>query len=732
MLKKVFRRFTSLLLATMMVLSCISMFPRNIYAANLSTPDISGLTATYTNGTWTATGRTLKGSATAEVESGCGSTSYKAVTSTLTLKNSSGQVAQLSFTYPKPTIASGGQVTIDGTAVTAAGSFSKELAANETVIVTIKSSADTGNGTSSLQLDNVTMTVKKEVTVTFDLPVGNGTYTVNGTTVNSQQSITQLSTVPIALVASPASGYKLEGWYSVEKGEFINSSNSYTSYFDQNQTIYPVFIPSTSPVWSVDKQWYTDLNDAISYATSNNKSKITLVADGTLAAGTYTIPSGKTVLIPYNIEATVNTTLPERVLAGPSTPSAFRTLTLSSGANIVVNGSLCVNAQINGTNSSYSGVTTGKYGYIKANEGSSITLNNGSYLYCWGYISGLGEIYANSGSTVYEPFQICDLRGGNATSSMNNNSQKVLPFVQYYVQNIEAPLTIQYGASEVAVGSVYVASINVNEAPAITFIGSDSSSMFRLSSGTAFRRVYSPTEDRVYYDIQGSASLNSVSLNVGVAVNTANYILPLMENTTIRLSSGTTTVNQSVFLIPGCVISIDPGAVLNVASNRNVYVYDRDDFVGNGFVFSNTDMKTSYYQPDRANANKFTVAKMVDARIDVNGEITVNGTLFTTTGGADITSVGASGKVTFATAPAATGTTYQATQSSNQITGYPAIAVTAPKLHNGILGVTTDPEYKETAGSSAGTYFSYCALEDKWHTGDPCEASYILDHWTWT
>ena len=117
MVKRVFKRSISLLLAVVMVISCMYLFPQEIFAATLTT-DISGLTADYTNGTWTASGTTLNGSATGTAQGSCSNATSE--TSTLTLKNSSGSIAQLSFDYAKPTIGSGGHVKIDGTAVTAA------------------------------------------------------------------------------------------------------------------------------------------------------------------------------------------------------------------------------------------------------------------------------------------------------------------------------------------------------------------------------------------------------------------------------------------------------------------------------------------------------------------------------------------------------------------------------------------------------------------------------------
>lgn len=82
-------------------------------------------------------------------------------------------------------------------------------------------------------------------------------------------------------------------------------------------------------------------------------------------------------------------------------------------------------------------------------------------------------ITAESGATIYEMFQIPGWRGGSATSSINGKKKtnKVFPFSQYYVQNIETPLKICAGAKEIIRTAIYAGS-QVNTASA-TFIGTD-------------------------------------------------------------------------------------------------------------------------------------------------------------------------------------------------------------------------------------------------------------------
>ena len=730
MLKGILRRFLTLIVSFSIVLGAVPLTALPVYAAAPSGLSVTGLSANYQNGTWTGSGNGLSGSATGKAKGTCDDAS--STTSTLTLSNSIGSDAVLSFNYSKPVLASGGSVTIDGTAVNAAGSFSKEIANGSSVTIVIVS-GNPGALTSSVELTDIQLVARRTVTTTFEPASFGGSFTVNGTAIASSVSITQESTTSYTLQASPASGYKFMGWYSSVDG-YISQNPSFSAMFASDQTVTARFTASSSPVFDVGGEWFDDLDAALAYSTSKNISKITLISNGTLPAGEYTVPAGKTLLIPYESSHKISTTSPEIVeSAVPSQPSAYLTLTMASGAELAVSGALCVNAKLNSYNNAYTGVTTGKYGYISMNSGSSITVNNGGKLYCWGYISGSGEITAGSGAEVYEPFQIGDIRGGTATNSMKDNNRKVLPFTQYHIQNIESPLTIEYGAKEIAKGSITIQSMTAS--PTVTFVGSDSSSMFSLSAGGSFTKRYDPSQDRMTYEVEGNATLNSVSMSAYIKVNTANYVLPIMENTSIIVHSGTTTVNQDLAMIPGSELKIDSGAKVKISSGKNVYIYDRDDYVGKGFVFSNTDLKTVYYSPTRLSANKFTSAKMTDALVDVNGTFEAVGRIFTTGGGANITSSGHCGKVLFTNAPAANSNTYQATQGGSNGTtiSYTTIPVNSVWLHNGCA----DPAYTETAGSAAGTEFYYCVQCDQdgiW------ESEHTVSHihhygepvWAWT
>ena len=78
------------------------------------------------------------------------------------------------------------------------------------------------------------------------------------------------------------------------------STDSQTSLnIDADTTIIAKFISSTTPTFDVDGKSFIDLEKAVDYAHKNGKKLVTLVEDGSIS-GNYTIPSGITLLIPFD------------------------------------------------------------------------------------------------------------------------------------------------------------------------------------------------------------------------------------------------------------------------------------------------------------------------------------------------------------------------------------------------------------------------------------------------
>ena len=688
MIKRVLKRLTAMLLTFVMLFTLFPNLSLTAYAA--TSGEVTGLSdenigLSYEHSgdatdSWSASGTTITGSVVAV--SGCGNTDYN---STLTITNNKTTAATLSFDYAVEV--NNGTVQVDGAAVSSDGSYSytKELAAGESIKVYLKSGSTTAT---KITMTNIALVSDVTATTTFQ-PAENGSYTVDGSTVTETYSSTQSSTQGYAVAATPASGYQFMGWYDVNNEKYISTLQSTTLNMEYDATITARFAPVGVALFDVGGQVFEDLDAATAYATSNSITKVTLVSDGTLT-GSYTIPVGVVLLVPFDEAKTLYTDTPVALAGDGGTRKAYKTLTLAEGTSLIVNGGISVGGRYKSAAGSATGYMTGAYGLINMESGSRITVKSGGALYAWGFVTGSGNVTVESGGTVYEWFQIADFRGGTATMNMGN---KVFPFSQYFVQNVEVPLTLNAGATEIVYTGVY-ASSKVNNA-SITFIGD--SGMFKVTSGSV-TKTYDGATDRLRFVINGEMKLNSLSLNLGgMNVNSASYVLPITNNISLEIASGKLTVNQTTALLAGVDVTVDQGAELLVSSGTSVYLYDQDDWTADNYV-TGGKFKSVTYAPGKTYTR--TENDLVDAKIDVNGTFTAAGAVYTTAGGADICSSAGTGVYQQNGTPGAEEVTYQYTQSGSPVTSH-KIAITAAKLHN------ADGSYTETANAAAGDTIAY-------------------------
>lgn len=244
-------------------------------------------------------------------------------------------------------------------------------------------------------------------TATF-VPAENGTYTVDGKLITEEYSNTQSSMTAYQVVATPADGYQFLGWYNLTTGKCIATAATTALNIESDCTVTAKFVSKSLALFETGGQRFADLNEAVAYAQANGQSKITLATDGSIS-GTYTIPAGITLLIPFDEAGTLYTDAPAAIRTAPAS-KPFRTLTMSEGASITVNGAISLGGRYYAAGGSEQGRPVGDYGYIKMADNSSITVKNGGNLYAWGFISGSGSVLAESGATVYEFYQIADFR----------------------------------------------------------------------------------------------------------------------------------------------------------------------------------------------------------------------------------------------------------------------------------------------------------------------------------
>lgn len=700
-MKSTLKRFLSLVLCMCMVMALLPNVTMTAFAATSGT--VTGLAdenigLSFTgdaDDAWSANGTSIIGAATSTGGT-CSDTSYK---STLTITNKKSTTATLSFDYSIEQ--NSGKIQVDGTEVSSGASFTKELATNESVKVYIQSGST--SAATKITLTNVVLVSDVNATATF-VPAENGTYTVDGKLITEEYSNTQSSMTAYQVVATPAAGYQFMGWYDVSNEKYISTSAKAALNIENDCTITARFASKTAALFETGGQRFDDLGDAVSYAQANSQSKITLATDGSIS-GTYTIPAGITLLIPFDEAGTLYTDAPAAIRTTPAS-KAFRTLTMSEGTSITVNGAISLGGRYFAAGGGQQGRPVGDYGYIKMADNSSITVKNGGKLYAWGFISGSGSVLAESGATVYEFYQIADFRGGSASSGMGHG---VFPFSQYFVQNIEVPLTLNAGANEQVYSGVYAMSTTYTTA--INFIGD--TGMFKVESGS-FTKDYDEKTDRLVFTVNGEAALNTLSLTLaGMDVNSASYVLPITNNITINIQSGNVTINQDAALLAGVQVNIAEGAGLTVANGKNIYFYDSDEWSSDNFVWGPCKFKSVDYAPGKAYNRSNN--DLVDAKMDVNGNVTAIGAIYTTKGGADICSSNGTGKYIQQGTPGTATATYQYNAGSSAVT----IPITAAKLHN------ADGTYTETATAGAGNIINY--VNGVWGGEEPTELTVTFE-----
>lgn len=696
MVKRISRRFVSLLLTFVTILTLLPAMTLPALAATSGT--VTGLAdeniGLSFNGNadnaWSANGTSITGAATSTAGT-CGADDYK---STLTITNKKSTTATLSFDYSIEK--SSGTIEVDGTPVSSGASFTKELAPNASIKVYIKSGST--SAATKITLTNVVLVSEVNATATF-VPAENGTYKVDGKLITEEYSNTQSSMTAYQVVATPADGYQFLGWFNVTENKYIQTSPEAALNIENDCTITARFASITAALFETGGQRFADLNEAIAYAQANGQSKITLAADGSIS-GTYTIPAGITLLIPFDAAETLYTNAPAAIRTAPAS-KPFRTLTMAANSSITLasGAAISVGGQYFAAGGSQSGKMVGPYGCIRMESGSAITVQDGASLYAWGFISGNGAVTVERGGSVYEWYQILDFRGGSASLDIKN---KVFPFNQYAVQNIEVPLTVYTGASETAYAAMYANKRTYNSS--ISFIGAGS--LFELTSGS-LTKAYDGSTDRMIYTIDGEANLKNLNLKLaGMSVNSSSYVLPLTNNMTIDLKSGSKlTLNQTAALLPGVEVTIARDAELEVPNGQSMYIYDKDEwggYCGTGDV----QYMSVVVAPGRTGKR----APLEDVKVDVNGTLTAIGGIYTTESGANICSSEGTGKYLQQGDPGAETTTYQYTQVGG-VTEH-EISITPAKLLNKANG-----SYTETAGSKADVTFTYCSCPDcggKW------------------
>lgn len=564
------------------------------------------------------------------------------------------------------------------------------------------------SGSNKIVERTITITIEEAPIITFLPTDGKGSYTISltdgsGITHSMSQTASTAIQVPVtnetqaniqmSIKDNESDKYLFFGWKKIERGieSYISYDKTCAYTFNAAATVYPEFIPDNLGTFIIQGDdsgvVYHDLqkalDDAETYVSTKGSAQIVVFDNkfgnvtpqeqitGLLAKGNYTIPQNVTLLIPgeekYNSILGNPSSLHKEVDSQTAIqPSAFRKLIIEAGTTIDVKGNICLyTPQICSRGADTYMARPSTFGQLELGENCKINIHSNAGLYAFGYITGAksSQVRAMSGALVYELFQFTDYRGGSGTGNLYvalREDYKIFPINQYYIQNIEVPLALESGATELLSSAVTMGGqVTTLELPFIVASSKSGSGFFKLGQNALFTKYYDPTTDRMKFQVEnGDCTIDYVEMNMGrvaiidVNIDSREYVLPINHNMDLSLINTHLVCPNDMAFLAGSTVYVDENSTVNV--NSKVYVYDRDqnDYPDDktlGFLGStHQKLMPITYTPTHPTGTS-AIRKpenLQDAKWIVNGQINVSGGIYTTEGKAAITST-KNGKIIF-------------------------------------------------------------------------------------
>lgn len=493
--------------------------------------------------------------------------------------------------------------------------------------------------------------------------LGSGTISVNnaGQAIGSNGNMTDMTfadqaAVTLAVGTAPAN-YVHIGWEVTPEGGSATRvyTPTYTRTLTENVTVNALFVPKTIITMGANgytDATYTDVSgtalsgqyvarnaDCTAYYTTLadafSKTDVVVLLAGATINGAWTIPAGKTFVIPYGMNDKGNTT-PD--LGWGMGNWDYCLVNLNGNLNVA--GTLIVSAQQNQS----TGATGGNPGHLVVASGKTITVSGS--LYAYGPITGSGSIETTSTANIHETLEFSDNAPVMYIYNIYNerSSKKVSPFNAMFINSIEIPVTYQLGATLTAHAAVRYDTPSTAAIPIIAGSGA----MLNHTAGT-ITKYYDASAGQFVFRSNSGSTVNtgsfSITLTVTVAgrtmditMNSADYYIPLAAPYRFEVA-GQFIINDNYKLLPGMTIDVEKGGTLTIASGKNLILYRGNDYDYRGKHANSTEQwgygeKAYPINPQRFNGVNypfsFNSSNMGSAKLNVDGELIVNGGLYVT------------------------------------------------------------------------------------------------------
>ena len=425
------------------------------------------------------------------------------------------------------------------------------------------------------------------------------------------------------LVAKNASGEVVDGTFTFTSSFSATAGGSTitVTFTPDNQTNYaPTTVPYNITLVAVAKLnsiYYGTIEKAVEVANAAGSGIVWVCPfDADLAAkkqyptitgdanGNLIINSGVTLRLPYGIsgDGTNNYSDISKLITdyGSVSPAGEELchvkVVIANGVTVTNNGTIDVAGHIkSGTSGSpYSSVTAGEHARLELDTNATI-VNNGT-IYAAGFIREVkgstgSQIIMNSGSKLYQPYTVCDFKGGSITSNIYTSYSDVnmTPFNLFLIMNVSPEVVYKYGSelkiwASLAANSGLGTTANNTEA---TFIGGTGAVIQWTEAGAYISAKYYPDNEVMDLHFYGGVKTNALSMKVsGIDISTAGAFFPLTYHHRVMLhklddqTEATYTMDQLFKLMPNSVFVVDEGVHVTV---KTFVVYEEADDLTSGF-----------------------------------------------------------------------------------------------------------------------------------------------------
>ncbi len=371
---------------------------------------------------------------------------------------------------------------------------------------------------------------------------------------------------------------------------------------------------------------YYTIEDALDEASSgqtiivkyNTSFAESTVAQSVYGTTTFEVKSGVILLVPFSSGYSTGLAQFNNNVVNSSNRIPYSELIIPSNLELVINGTLTVNAtRSTGSGTQFMGFTDySNFSQLRIDAESIIKVYGN--LNVIGYIYGDGEVEALGSASIQETLFIKSFRGGTVTSGIYNT---VFPFNQFTANNIETTLILNsgvtYDALTVVSVSLPIIGLTYNNG-SIPLLGPNNTYLIQLTSGRMVKS-YDAETGEVNLDIQGNANFNPVNVTISVSASSRDKDIPFDGTWNFKISSGSTlTIKDGarIGFLPGSSVVVEEGATVVIENGAKISIVPTGT-INDSPVYPN-NYSNFYRTKPPTNFDRFTPAEAL-----INGEIIV-------------------------------------------------------------------------------------------------------------